>query len=95
VLRLFALAAAVAIASPVLAQNNPLGQAPSTPPGPFQEKGAGIVTGTPGLVTPQRQTGKLEAWAKEREAKHAPPLERETYYSFLHAHDRAEAPVNL
>jgi hypothetical protein len=42
------------------------------------------------LVTPERQTGKLEAWAKELEEKQSRPLERQIYYTGLHARDLAE-----
>jgi hypothetical protein len=56
-LRLLALAAAVAMASPVLAQNSPLGQKPNTPSAPFQEKGAGSRTSRRGDATrPDRRS---------------------------------------
>jgi len=89
-LRLFALAATVITAWPVLAQNNPVGQSPGTPPRPFQEKGSGMVPGDSKPVTPQSLTDKLEAWAKEWEAKQARPAEREDYYRILQPDDRRE-----
>jgi hypothetical protein len=87
-LRLLALAAAVMMVSPAIAQNRP--QPADTPPRPFQEKARGLAPATPGPVTPQRQTDKIEAWAKEREAKQKPPLERVIYYSIRHPQDLAE-----
>jgi hypothetical protein len=46
-LLLLALIGTVAVAS------HPLGQAPSTPPRPFQEKGSAPIPTTPGLTTPK------------------------------------------
>ena len=89
-LRLLALVATVAMAAPALGQNNPLGQSP-TPPRPFQEKGSGISPAPQrALVTPQTQTDKLEAWAKGREEKQAPPLKHQAYYTILEPDDVAE-----
>jgi hypothetical protein len=89
-LRLLTLAATVAMAVPVLAQNSPLGQKPNAPSAPFQEKGAAPIPGGPGLVTPQSLTDDLEAWAQEREAKQWGPLERTRYYRILQPRDLAE-----
>jgi len=84
-LLLFALAAAVAMAPPVLAQN---GQKPTTPSRPFQEK-----SDAPGPLryektTPQTLADELEGWAKRIEG--AVPLERQDTYSICHAANRAE-----
>ena len=78
-LRLLALAATVAMASPALAQNNPFGQLPGTPPSPFQEKSSPPAPVKLGVTTPQTQINAIEVWAKEREAKQNRPLERERY----------------
>ena len=78
-LRLLALAATVAMASPALAQNNPFGQLPGTPPSPFQEKSSPPTPVKLGVTTPQTQINAIEVWAKEREAKQNRPLERERY----------------
>jgi hypothetical protein len=42
------------------------------------------------MVTPQTQTDKLEAWAKGREEKQAPPLKHQAYYTILEPDDVAE-----
>jgi hypothetical protein len=89
-LPLFAVAAMFAIASPVLAQNNPLGQAPSTPPRPFQEKGTGTRPAPPGLLTPQTFTDGLETWAKEDEGKQLRPSERQHFFGTSVPRDVAE-----
>jgi hypothetical protein len=87
-LLLLALIGTVVMASPVLAQN---GQRPNTPPRPFQEEGTAPTPPKAAMVlTPQTQTDELEAWAKDREAKQWPTLERERYYRILTPHDRAE-----
>ena len=90
VLRLLAVAATVAMASSVLAQNNPADQPPSTPPRPFQEKSSAPVTGAPGPVTPKSHTDEIEALAKKWEAKQVRPVARETYYTIVHARDVTE-----
>jgi hypothetical protein len=87
---LFAVAAVVAMASAVLAQNNPLGQAPSTPPRPFQEKGSAPVSGPPGKTTPQTVTDKLERYAKDWQSKQVRPRERDTFFTIYDPRDRAE-----
>jgi hypothetical protein len=74
------------MASPAPAQNN---QWPGTPPSPFQERSSAPVNIPRGVVTPERQIGKIEAWAKEREMKHAPPVEREYDFNICYP-DRAE-----
>jgi hypothetical protein len=84
---LLALVAAVRLVSPVMAQNNPLGQKPSSP---FQEKSATAVPRASDPTTPEWLIGRLEVWAKRREAKQAPPIERETYYRFWEPRDRVE-----
>jgi hypothetical protein len=89
-LRLFALAATVTMASPVLAQNNPLGQLPGTPPRPFQEKGYAPHTVPPGLETPQTVSNKLERYAKDWQSKQVLPVERITVYTIWDPSNRAE-----
>jgi len=78
------------MASPVLAQNNPFGQSPGTPPSRFQEKGFAPVRGGREVTTPQSQIQGLEAWAKEREVKQRRPLEHQLYYTIWDPGDRAE-----
>jgi hypothetical protein len=87
VLRLFALAATVGMAWPVLAQNSPLGQQPSSP---FQEKGTAPRTVTPNVETPQTHRDEIEVWAKDWQSKQVRPLERQTYYTILDARNVAE-----
>ena len=82
-LLMFALATTVGMASPVLAQNNPFGQAPGRP---FQEEAPEKHSGPNFRTTPQRHTQLLEAWAKEQIS----PVEREMYYTISHADDDAE-----
>ena len=89
-LRLCALTATVAIASATLAQNNPLGQKPNTPPRPFQEKGDAPAPLSYGQTTPQTVTDKLERYAKDWLSKQVRPVERTTVYTICHARDRAE-----
>jgi hypothetical protein len=89
-LRLFALAAAVATASPVLAQNNPFGQMPATPPRPFQEKSDAPGILPPGVTTPQSHANRIERWAKDWQSKQVSPVERMTCYTLWDPSDRAE-----
>ena len=72
---LLTLIGTVAIASPALAQNTPIGQQPSSP---FQQKivpGYGEPPGE-GMWTPERQTPFIETRAKHREDKSGSPVER-------------------
>ena len=66
----------LAMASPVLAQNNPPGQKPSSPAAPFQEKGLPPVSSRPTVTTPQTVTVELEGYAKNWLSQQAPPVER-------------------
>jgi hypothetical protein len=79
----------VAMASPMLAQNNPLGQSPE-PPRPFQEKGSAPRSGPPSATTPQHHTDAIETWAKDWQSKQVRPVERQTYYTICLPSDRAE-----
>jgi hypothetical protein len=87
---LLALTATLTTAWPALAQNNRVSPKPDAPSTPFQEKSFAPVPKGHGVVTPQSRTDELEGWAKEREAKQARPIERETQYRILQPRDRAE-----
>ena len=102
-LRLLTLAATVAMASPVLAQNNsicdlfPCYHTPSRPfqepSRPFQERAPGGGTGNlppETMITPQIPSDKLEPWAKYWQSKQIRPVERQTYYVIMGARDPAE-----
>jgi len=78
------------MASPALAQNNRVSPKPNTPSTPFQEKSFAPIPKGYGVETPQSRTDELEGWAKEREAKQARPIERQTQYRILQPRDRAE-----
>ena len=77
------------MASPMLAQNNPLGQSPE-PPRPFPEKGSAPRSGPPSATTPQHHTDAIETWAKDWQSKQVRPVERQTYYTICLPSDRAE-----
>ena len=89
-LGLLALLGVVAIAAPALAQSLPGRQAPAMPPRPFQEKGPGTDPLQYDVVSPERQTKKIEARAMEREAGQGRALERETHFTIQHARSVTE-----
>ena len=88
-LRLLALVGMISMASPLLAQNNPPVQPGANPPRPFQEKGSGLKT-THGVETPQRFTAEIEAEARKRESSNGGPIERNFYFSIIHADNMRE-----
>jgi len=80
----------VALVSSSRAQNNPPRQFENSPPRPFQETAPGLVEGAPGVVTPQRITDEIEAWAKKRDESNGTPVERTFDFTIFHADSTAE-----
>ena len=86
-----ALVSTLVVASPSFAQKDSQAQPTNNPPSPFQEKiTQGFVKLPGGLWTPERQTERVEAGAKEREDTYGYPIERARSFVIWQAENAAE-----